>query len=271
MGNCSQCLSRGKQEVWLTSLIGLAVSKRQVAFLFCNNLCKFPILNSVLIYSFIFFFWIPFWFCLDQPNSLLIVHVHIDISLRQVVICCSSLKCPCHPMSVPQSCIWRYIFFRDVWLTWNFGSIFAGTPAMFCFNGGSLWFSEESSGRRKIFAPQRGREGRRSGIGSGTHSSIYRRDCAYMCKKSFKISVLHNGEVSPWKWWAKIENTSTGIAVDCGYLAQSQEWDLTRTQRRRLQASPNSSLDFSEMFDPWGNIKALHWNLEPVDVRCCNA
>ena len=29
MGNCSQCLSRGK-EVWLTSLIGLAVSKRQV-------------------------------------------------------------------------------------------------------------------------------------------------------------------------------------------------------------------------------------------------
>ena len=45
-----------------------------------------------------------------------------------------------------------------------------------------------------------------------------------------------------------------------------QEWDSTRTQQRRLQASPNLSLDFSKMFDPWGNIKALHWNLKSVDV-----
>ena len=45
-----------------------------------------------------------------------------------------------------------------------------------------------------------------------------------------------------------------------------QEWDSTRTQQRRLQASPNLSLDFSKMFDSWGNIKALHWNLKSVDV-----
>ena len=29
---------------------------------------------------------------------------------------------------------------------------------------------------------------------------LYRRDCPFLCKKPFKISVLHNGEVSPWKW-----------------------------------------------------------------------
>ena len=88
MGNCSQCLSRGK-EVWLTSLIGLAVSKRQVilfsAIMYANF--HFWILRWFTVS--LSYFWIPFWFSLDQPNSCLVVHVHIDISLRQVVLCCS--------------------------------------------------------------------------------------------------------------------------------------------------------------------------------------
>ena len=108
MGNCSQCFSRGK-EVWLTSLIGLAVSKRQVIFF------------SAIIYANFYFwilrwftvsfscFWILFWFSLDQPNSHLIVRVRIDISLRQVVICCH-LKCPCHPMSTHRVVFQKYFF-----------------------------------------------------------------------------------------------------------------------------------------------------------------
>ena len=169
MGNCSQCLSRGKQEVWLTSLIGLAVSKCQVTFLFCNNLCKFPILNSVLVYSFIFLF----------LNSVLILSWSTKLTLdcarshwHQSPASCYMLLLAQVPMSShvhPTELYLKiHIFFENVWLTWNFGSIFAGTPAMFCFNGGSLWFSKESSGRSKICAPHRRREGRRSGSGSGT-------------------------------------------------------------------------------------------------------
>ena len=50
--------------------------------------------------------------------------------------------------------------------------------------------------------------------------ALSQRLCLHV-QEIFQISVSHNGEVSPWKWWAKIRNTSTGIAVDCGYLAQS--------------------------------------------------
>ena len=55
-----------------------------------NNFLQISIFEFCVDLQFHFFmFEFRFDFFLDQPNSHLVVHVHIDISLRQVVICCS--------------------------------------------------------------------------------------------------------------------------------------------------------------------------------------
>ena len=139
--------------------------------LFCNNVCKFPFLNSALIYSFIVLF----------LNTVLIFSWSTKLMLgcarshwHQSPASCSMLllvaissahviPCPSHRV-VFLKYFSKYCIWLKLWL--NFRSR-SSHVFLFFLKGGSLWFSQESSGRRQIFAPHWWREGRRSGIGSG--------------------------------------------------------------------------------------------------------
>ena len=144
-------------------------------------------------------FWVPFDFLLiNQTHTWLCTFTLTSVPSKLLYVAPSCyLKCPCHPMFIPQSCI-SNIFFRDIWL--------------------KLWLNFRRSSSHSSAA--KGRQEKRSWVWR-LELYLSQRLCLYDVQEIFQISVSHNGEVSPWKWWAKIKNTSTGIAMDCGYLAQS--------------------------------------------------
>ena len=160
--------------------------------------CKFLSLNSALIYSFIFFFLssvLIFSWSTKLTLGCARSHWHqspASCSMLLVAAISSAHVIPCLSRRV---CI-SNIFFRDIWL--------------------KLWLNFRRSSSHSSAA--KGRQEKWSWV---WRLELCRRDCPFLCKKSFKsrfrtMERFHheNGE-------QRLENTSTGIAVDCGYLAQS--------------------------------------------------
>ena len=110
---------------WSRSLLregcGLDKAQFKTCVIHALHLLQRYFLNSALIYSFIFFHFLVFEFRFDfvlinQTHTWLCTFTSTSVSGKLLYVAPSCyLKCPCHPMSIPQSCISK-IFFRDIWL-----------------------------------------------------------------------------------------------------------------------------------------------------------
>ena len=107
-------------------------------------------------------FWVPFDFLLiNETHTRLCTFTLTSVSGKLFYVASSCyLKCPCHPMFIPQSCI-SNIFFRDIWL--------------------KLWLNFRRSSSHSSAA--KGRQEKWSWV---WRLELCRRDCPFLCKKSFK-------------------------------------------------------------------------------------
>ena len=144
-------------------------------------------------------FWVPFDFLLiNETHTRLCKFTLTSVPSKLLYVAPSCyLKCPCHPMFIPQSCI-SNIFFRDIWL--------------------KLWLNFRRSSSHSSAA--KGRQEKRTWV---WHLELYLSQtlCLYVQEIFQSLSFCTMERFHHENGEQRFKNTSTGIAVDCRYLAQS--------------------------------------------------